>query len=347
MSEQFEEETNPTLEQLAKKYPQTYAKIMGMLTNPNLAESYFAETKNLALQSCKESPVPGPDETAAINLEGKWKTAALCYDRVWYPFVYTIENIPESVRFAIGTPAEIDFAVIITMVSFAKKFLPNGEIPLHLLEIIDAYENQLGKTAMQKQGIGATMARSIANDLQLQLGRPVTPVYENKKDHQEAYKEGKHDVVVASISDLGLVDEDQLSWEQVLEFRKDTEARNKYRRLIHWLDKDMVDKSQGFITDEIAQKLEDYEWAIEKHGLKTRLGKIYDVLDGKFLMGAAGAGGPFILADHPTLGILISAGIVLGKVAVKLTENCVDLKDIERGTNSEIAFIHEIKKLGQ
>jgi len=46
----------------------------------------------------------------------------------------------------------------------------------------------------------------------------------------------------AAITDLDLVEETELSWDQVLEFRRDSDARLKYRRLVRWLDSELRDK---------------------------------------------------------------------------------------------------------
>jgi hypothetical protein len=46
--------------------------------------------------------------------------------------------------------------------------------------------------------------------------------------------------VMVTLENLQIVDEKGLSWDQVVSFREDTEARKKYRRFLHWLDKEMV-----------------------------------------------------------------------------------------------------------
>jgi len=104
------------------------------------------------------------------------------------------------------------------------------------------------------------------------------------------------------------------------------------------MDKDMVGKSQSFVEDEIAIKLENYEHALEKHGIKSVVGAFKDLLyDNLGLLGAAG----LAAAGFPYL----AGGIVVGKVGVKLAEARLDLDDVKRGDNSEIAAVYEIKQL--
>ena len=45
---------------------------------------------------------------------------------------------------------------------------------------------------------------------------------------------------------------------------------------------------------------------------------------------------------------MFAAGaIVVGKVVVKVGQALLDFDDIERGPNSEISWVYEVKKLGQ
>jgi hypothetical protein len=47
----------------------------------------------------------------------------------------------------------------------------------------------------------------------------------------------------------------------------------------------MVSKPTSYISDEIACRLDRYEWALKKHGIQTVTGTIATTLDSKFLAG--------------------------------------------------------------
>lgn len=194
---------------------------------------------------------------------------------------------------------------------------------------------------------GGLILRSVAKSFAAKYGIPMATLFSTIDDRNEEYQEGNREAVCAVLSNIEIVDEDNVSWEQVLEFRKDKEVCNKYRRFLHWLDKEMVGKSQAFIEDEVSQKLQDYEQALKKHGIRTILGTIQETLDGKYLLGAAGAAAPFALAGDPVLGALAGAGLIVGKVVVKLIQTKLDFEDVERGPNSEISWVYETKKLGK
>jgi len=187
--------------------------------------------------------------------------------------------------------------------------------------------------------------KDIAFSFYSQYGIPVIPIFSSARIRDERYEEGKTQLIVSSLSNLKIVDEDKLKWSQVCEFRKDTEARKKYKRFLHWLNKEMIGKSHAFIEDDIALKLEEYEQSLKKHGIKTVLGIIEEVLDGKFLTGTAVVTTGVSIVSNPMLGVLTGLSLTIGKVSVKLAKVLLDVDDVRRGVNSEISWVYEAKKL--
>jgi hypothetical protein len=136
-----------------------------------------------------------------------------------------------------------------------------------------------------------------------------------------------------------------LAWDQVVDFRRDTEAKIKLRRLRNWLSNEFVGKPISYVSDAIAIKLDDYEWATKKHGISVVSGTVSNLLDSKFIATTAPVVGALWAGAGSGLAELAAAGLLIGKVAVSLTDKLVDLKDRKRGQGSEVAFVHEIKKL--
>lgn len=215
------------------------------------------------------------------------------------------------------------------------------------LELLKKWFNELAKTGGKKKAVAflSEFFRKIARSFSSKYGIPVAVIYDTKSQRDQQYKVGDRAVVVATLCNFGIVEEEGLSWEQVIEFRADEGNRRKYRRFLHWLDEEMVGKSTGFIEDEIALRLEDYERALKKHGIKTVLGTIEETLDGKYLAGAAGIVGSFTITGHPALGALAGAGLIIGKMGVKLFDAKLDFDDVELGPNSEISWVYEVRKL--
>ena len=64
-------------------------------------------------------------------------------------------------------------------------------------------------------------------------------------------------------------------------------------------------------------------------------------MDGRLITGVAAATGGISLAEHPVLGFLVGAGILIGRVLIKLIQVKLDYDDIERGPNSEVSWVYE------
>jgi len=246
--------------------------------------------------------LPSEVETAAIAL--KPKTAALCYDRVWGA---SDGIVPRSIRCWGGTQAEVSGKGLA-----ADYNIKTGRAPI--VAMVGPEEKKLEMLrAGTDYGLAATF-RDIAKSFSKRHRIYMFPIFDFIEQRNRMYQPGDREIIVTTLSNLDIVDEKQLTWEQVIEFRKDNENKQKYRRLLHWLDKDMVGKSRAFIQDDIAMKLEDYEWAIKKHGIKTVIGTIEETLDAKHLAGASGIVGSFTYAGHPVLGMLVGAGLILERL---------------------------------
>lgn len=259
-----------------------------------------------------------PGENVAVTLN-KIKTVALCYDRVWCPLLENEhKQIPKQIRCWNISPLKI------AIMSGSPK-----------------------KTSHLLKRILRPLARKMSEKFTPGLNMSFTTVYESSAERDNAYSRGDREAILSSLSNLQIIDESCLTWEQVLEFRKDVGNKTKYKRFLHWLEKELIEKSQAFIEDEISLRLEGYENAMRKHGIKTVVGTIEEVLDGKYLLVASGVAGTLTIAGHPVLGMLAGTGLFIGKVGVKLIQTKIDFDDVERGPNSEISWVYEVKRLGK
>ncbi len=298
---------------------------------PGLPEIVFAAKDSIWISTpaAPQVVLPLSGETTTISM--KPKTAALCYDRVW---AASDDVVPAGIRVWGGTEVEQgDLGLA------ANWNIQTNRAPVAAMIASDTTKSALMR-ASTEQGLGWTF-REIARGFQQQHATPIVPVYDLAKDRETAYKEGQREVIVSVISDLSIVDEQSLTWKQVREFRADQEAREKYRRLLHWLDKEMVGKSQQFVEDEISQKLTGYEWALNKHGMETALGAIEEFLDAKHLLGAEGFS---VCMEEPFFATL-AIGARIGKVVLTLLRRKLEYADLERGPDSEISWLYDLKKV--
>ncbi len=270
--------------------------------------------------------LPSENETAAIAL--KPKTAALCYDRVWGT---SDDIVPQPIRCWGRTKSELSGQGLAADYNIKTNRAP-------IVAMIGPEEKQLEMIrAGTDYGLAATF-RDIAKSFSKEHNIRMVPIFDFIKQRDTMYRSGDREVIVTALSNLQIVDEDQLTWELVIDFRKDKENQRKYKRLLHWFDNDMVGKSQSFIEDDISLKLEDYEMALKKHGIRALIGTISETLDGKYLLGSSLMA---LLAGEPYLAV----GLIIGKIGLQLVQKKLDFEDVERGPNSEISWVYEVKKL--
>ena len=189
-----------------------------------------------------------------------------------------------------------------------------------------------------------TSLRLLCSDQVTRYELSPTLFYANKTSQQADFSSGPRSVLTAALTNLQIVKEEDLSWEQVEEFRRDDSARQKYRRLVRWIDRELECNDCAAIEDMIAIRLDDYEWALKKHGLKASLGSLSSVIDPKFLSATSVAVGGITLAAGEIWGLFVGTSIVIGKVAAEFATMKIDGEDERREKNFEIAYVHEVKK---
>jgi len=330
----------------------------------------FLNEKAELLSTLPWKPLPAKHtDTVCITLT-KHKTSALCYDKVWHPFE---GSIPEEIRTAGLGAAELELALINFECILMDPELANGNLSREELEVIltqpmsEGWQDKPSILKDKKPVINAAISFSMALEnyssspkhfirylqelIYRNTNRSYTPVYACSENYIRDYREvsieenkNARSNFVLALSNLEIVDEKQLSWEQVLQFRQDEDARKKYIRLIHWLEKDLLDKPQSYIEDEISIKLDDYKTALKRHGIKTALGALSDVLDGKYLLGAAAVSAPSLLSGHPVLSALLTGGMMVGKIIVSCAQRWVEYRQTEPDNDKEIAYVYEIEK---
>jgi hypothetical protein len=129
--------------------------------------------------------------------------------------------------------------------------------------------------------------------------------------------------VTMTVASLQLIHADNLSWQQILEFRRDSEARDKLRRLRLFAYDNYSGKPKQYIEDDILQRISDYEDAVKKWGFETKAGLLNMLLNSKML--AAGLTGSLISTlFHAPITALVTAGggigIEIGHVALELSK---------------------------
>jgi hypothetical protein len=184
----------------------------------------------------------------------------------------------------------------------------------------------------------------IAAEIGVGVGREPTLLYENSRDQSREFQPGPEEVLTTAITNLEIVNEKELSWKQVLEFRRDREARRKYRRLVRWLDAELRAKAPADVIGAMEERLDGYQWAIRKHGLSTALGVVSTLLDPKFLGGVSATVTAAAIAGGTGWAALVGTAVSVGRALVSFGTTYVGGIEARRGSNYEIAYLHEIQR---
>lgn len=305
---------------------------------------------------------PEPGQSCVVALECP-RTAALCFDRVWSIPVDEID-CPQDIAFNGASDAEAVAALWLhgwrnaethlrTLRGVDLDALAEAIVQGNLDAIVArhdlavAYSMLLlgsalaGELELLKKPLHG-MTRTLCTDLQKTVSQ-VVPLYASEAARDAEYTAGDRAVIVTALRQLEVVDENELSWEQVQEFRRDRSSRTDYRRLVHWLDAEMAGRSAQYVIDEIGVRLDKYKRALEKHGLKRRLGALTAILDPKALASAGAAAGGALLAEHPLAAAVAAGGVLLGKVLVSVGQSELDLHDV-RAEHADIAFVAQVSE---
>ena len=169
-------------------------------------------------------------------------------------------------------------------------------------------------------------------------------MYDGFEDREADYAPGNVATLLAVVDRVAIVDEDKLSWQQVHEFRGDPEARRAYRAFVHWLDRDLVGRSEQYIEDAVGRRLTEYEWALRKHGVATAIGAMERALSPSVLFSAA-AGGTLasLVSGDTSISVLAATGVMVGQATLRVASAMLSRQDI-KAAHAEVALVHTLKR---
>ncbi len=152
--------------------------------------------------------------------------------------------------------------------------------------------------------------------------------------------DSEHADVAISLVSLKLVDTENVSWQQLLEFRQDPAARKSLRRLRLFAFENYSGKPKDFIRDDILTRISDYEVAVQKWGFETKSSIITALLDSKLLQGGLVASGLSALFHEPLAAIASAAvpvAVQLGRIALDIHKQHFALRDVMK--NNPVSYI--------
>lgn len=258
--------------------------------------------------------LPAKGEICVVSDTKFAKRDALLFDRIHRPMDESDNEIPEQILFGV--------------LELEKK-LDYHELALIMVHGGPTENKTRKKNAAYEYG---------------KMGYIVTPAYENEARFIQEFKEGQTFAYQGALNNLPVPSE-ETPWGNILEFRKDARATGKLRDLRLWLEHTFNAQSEQHATDIISQKIDDYQWAIKKHGLKTIIGSISSVFRVKNSVVAATAVAGAAFLSSPVYGMLLGGAVLVHQVGVKVAEHNLEAEDIKRGNNREIAMIYDAQRM--
>lgn len=276
------------------------------------------------------------------------KTTALFFDKLWAPDeirkthygrVYGMYDMPESVCISENDVCDQDLfndlesrlAPIVYKMSKSDRKSP--------VDSLEGFRNML---LSENRNKGIILGTSVLNQY---FGINIVPILVDKTRYElDIERHNKktqrfdsdsnsqpNNIWELTIHALPSVIEEKLTWNQVLEFRKDKKSVGKLRRFLSWANVNFQGKSKSQIQDEIGRALDDYKYTLKKHGIETTISGFTTVLSStSTVLGAIND----IQSAGTVAGIAISIGLL-----TYYSANEIERMTIER---SPIAYIYDV-----
>ncbi len=148
-----------------------------------------------------------------------------------------------------------------------------------------------------------------------------------------------------SLVGIPIVDTSRLSWDKLLEFRKDSDSREKLRNLRLFLHQNYQGKSQEYIQDDLMKRLDQFEQTCKDWDFETRHSIMSLLINSKNIKAAFSATAGAILLGQPVVasGIALSGvSFELGKICLEITKRNHTFSKLLR--DNDIAYLIDAKK---
>lgn len=272
--------------------------------------------------------LPNPGESLAVTFH-RPKTAALAFDRIlWLPGVE--DGPPSALQFYGATEHEMR---LWAYGRIARALHPDGDNR--------PSEEPLASVA-ERAATERYALRRICSQIANVVGSHPTIILANATQREHEFAPGPQAILATAISNCRLVDEAALTWEQVMELRNDTEARQKYRRLVRWIDPESVSQTPTELRDLIATRLDDYEWTLRKHGLQSLVGSLSSLIDPTFVGAMSPSDAASGMAASRAWSALPGASFIVGRANLSCEIAYVESVDALRKDSHEVACLYDV-----
>jgi len=173
------------------------------------------------------------------------------------------------------------------------------------------------------------------------------PVFRSGDAFSGYWQDGSEPHVQLNINNIQIIDPSKLSWDHIIEMRKDSNFREKLRSFRLLFASEYKDKDPNFVMDSLHQKIADYERACKQHGIDLVTGTLNQMISSKSTIGAAGLVILGALTHDPAINnwsIVAGAALEFAGLAIHVIEKRIEFSRSLAGNS--IAYLIDLKKHG-
>jgi hypothetical protein len=163
--------------------------------------------------------------------------------------------------------------------------------------------------------------------------------------HNFSQSKPTNDDITLYLVNWPFVDTSKATWDQIIEFRKDEEAKKKLRNLRLFLHTNYQGKNPNFIEDDLCRRLESYKGVCSDWDFETRNSVFSVVMDSQCLLATAAATLGAILLNEPiaqTISALAGVTLNIGKILLIYDKQKHAFHKLKR--DHDLAYIIEAKE---
>lgn len=232
----------------------------------------------------------------------KLKTTALLFDKIWLPqdMIEQLDSTNERAikRFMLATDFGANEYIVaiganIGMIAFKADEINEEEhyySSYHRNFCICEYAEKIGK----RYHIDTVPIYHDPTEMDMDTGLNMPEL--------------EFDILQICMANLPEIDEVSLEWKQVEEFRRDKDSVVKLRRFKLWLLTELFEKSKEEVECIFEKELDDYKFALKKHGIMTAMGGCTTILSASATILQSLNNGVF---NEIAAGVAVTSGISL------------------------------------
>jgi hypothetical protein len=146
------------------------------------------------------------------------------------------------------------------------------------------------------------------------------------------------------IPKLNLINSEYVTWDEIIEFRKDKESVRKLRQLRLFMHDTYQNKPAEYVCDDLMRRIDDYNDVVKQWRFKATVQSMQAVLSLKSLPAAAVAALMAQLGSTISMAAAVGTILELTNIGMSILEKRDELSQIQN--SNPISYLIRVKKLG-